>query len=300
MSQNVLIKPVRIYHCKILDIFKKICLNKEKLAKFKTVMAKKAFVDLGNLVTPSLLELYKEFTLDKLVFSSASDIGSGDVNCFDFKNLPMLSCKEVDWHRDWEGHTLLWVLESHGHILQVENQVSNKIISKELKFGDLICFNLDHQHRLITSDDSVSNSLFVTLSWDLYAFQLRNGYKIKKWEDIARILLKEKQLNTELQLSGLVNHFAKIPSKSVVLTQWERLPNSETEVLRECNKPLKTPYIWAKLSPYYSRFRVLPHTHSDQDHLNWFTLPSSRQQTYAKCKKQIEDYLSLGKHLVVQ
>lgn len=260
-------------------------------------MTKKAFVDLGNLVTPSLLELYKEFTLDKLVFSSASDIESGDINCFEFKNLPMLSCKEVDWHRDWEGHTLLWVLESHGHILQVENQVSKKIISKELKLGDLICFNLDYWHRLITSDDSV---LFVTLTWDLYALQLRNGYKIKKWEDIARILLKEKELSRVLNtaLNGLVNHFAKIPSKSVVLTQWERLPNSETEVLRECNKPLKTSYIWAKLSPYYSRFRVLPH--SEQDHLNWITLPSPRQQTYAKCKKQIEEFLSLGKHLVVQ
>lgn len=295
MSKNALIEPVRIYHCKILDNFKKICLNKEKLAKFKTVMPKKAFVDLGNLVTPSLLELYKEFTLDKSVFSSASEIESGDVNCFNFKNLPMLSCKEVDWHRDWEGHTLLWVLESHGHILQVENQVSKKIISKELKLGDLICFNFDYLHRLITSDDSV---LFVALTWELYALQLRNGYKIKKWEDIARILLKEKKLSTGL--NGLVNHFAKIPSKSVVLTHWERLPNSETEVLRECNKPLKTPYIWAKLSPYYSRFRVLPYTHSDQDHLNWFTLPSPRQQTYAKCKKQIEYYLSLGKHLVVQ
>lgn len=255
-------------------------------------MPKKAFVDLGNLVTPSLLELYEELSLDESVFSSASEIEFGDINCFKFKNLPMLSCKEVDWHRDWEGHTLLWVLESHGHILQVENPVSEKIISKELKFGDLICFNLNLAHRLITSDNSVSNSLFVTLSWDLYAFQLCNGYKIKKWEDIARILLKEKELSTD----GLVNHFAKIPAKSVVLSQWERLPNSETEVLRECNKPLKTPYIWAKLSPYYARFRVLPY--SQQDYLNWFTLPSPRQQNYDKCKKEIEE--NLGKHLVVQ
>lgn len=265
-------------------------------------MPKKAFVDLGNLVTPSLLELYEELSLDKSVFSFASEIESGDVNSFEFKNLPMLSCKEVDWHTDWEGHTLLWVLESHGHIFQVEIPVSEKIISKELKFGDLICFNLNLAHRLITSDDSVTNSLFVSLTWDLDALQLRNGYKIKKWEDIARILLKEKNLSRELELhlSGLVNHFAKIPSKSVVLTQWERLPNSETEVLRECNKPLKTPYIWAKLSPYYSRVRVLAHTHSDQDHLNWFTLPSPRQQTIEKCKKQIEGFLSLSKHLVLQ
>ena len=99
-------------------------------------------------------------------------------------------------------------------------------------------------------------------------------------------------------VNGLVNHFAKIPSKSVVLTQWERLPNSETEVLRECNKPLKTPYIWAKLSPYYSRFRVLPY--SEQDYLNWVKLPSPRQQNYGKCTKQIEEYLGLGQHLAVQ
>lgn len=259
-------------------------------------MTKRAFVDMGNLVTPSLLELYKEFTLDKSVFSSASEIESLYVNCFEFKNMPMLSCKEVNWHTDWEGHTLLWVLESHGHILQVENPVSEKIISKELKFGDLICFNLNLAHRLITSDDSVTNSLFVSLTWDLDALQLPNGFKIKKWEDIARVLIKDKIVISVS--NGLVNHFAKIPSKSVVLTQWERLPNSETEVLRECNKPLKTPYIWAKLSPYYSRFRVLPH--SDQDYLNWFTLPSPRQQTIEKCKKQIEGFLNLSKHLVLQ
>lgn len=259
-------------------------------------MPKKAFVDLGNLVTPSLLQLYEELTLDKSVYSFASKIDSGDVQSFDFKNLPMLSCLEVDWHRDWEGHTLLWVLKSHGHILQIENKVSGKIISKELKFGDLICFNLDLYHRLIISDDRVSNPLFVSLTWDLDAFQLPNGYKIKKWEDIARILLKERRVSAVL--NGLINHFAKIPSKSVVLTQWELLPKSETEVLRECNKPLKTPYIWAKLSPYYSRFRVLPY--SEQDYLNWYTLPSPRQQTYGECKKQIERYLSLGEHLDVQ
>jgi hypothetical protein len=269
---------------------------------------KKAFVDLGNLVTPSLLELYKELSLDKSVFSEASNIHSGDIYCFEFKNLPMLSCKEVDWHRDWEGHSLLWVLESHDHIFQLEDKVSEKIISKKLKFGDLICFNLDLQHRLISShssyiygygSDSVSNPLFVTLSWDLDAFQLPNGYKIKKWEDIARIVLKEEVKSTGFKgLDGLVNHFAKIPSKSVVLSQWERLPNSETQVLRECDKPLKTPYIWAKLSPYYSRFRVLPY--SEQDYLNWFTLPSPCQQNYERCKKQIEEYLGLGKHLSVQ
>lgn len=277
----------------MLDKLKKICLNKEKLAKSKIVMPKKAFVDLGNLVTPSLLELYKELFRDKSVFSEVSKIGYGDINTFEFKNLPMLSCKEVDWHRDWEGHTLLWVLESHGHILQLEDKVSEKIISKRLKFGDLIFFNLDLQHRLIVSD-SVSNPLFVTLTWDLDAFQLPNGCKIKKWEDIARILLKDKVVGR--RLNGLVNHFAKIPAKSVVLSQWERLPNSETEVLRECNKPLKTPYIWAKLSPYYARFRVLPY--SQQDYLNWFTLPSPRQQNYGKCKKEIEEIL--GKHLQVQ
>jgi len=261
---------------------------------------KKAFVDLGNLVTPSLLELYEELSLDNSVFSEASNIESEDIYSFEFKNLPMLSCKEVDWHRDWVGHTLLWVLESNGHILQLENK-----ISKKLKFGDLICFNLDIKHRLINSEskrrnsDSVSNPLFVTLTWDLDSFQLPNGYKIKKWEDIARILLKEKVGSTGFKgVNGLVNHFAKIPFKTVVLTQWERLPNSETEVLRECNKPLKTPYIWAKLSPYYSRFRVLPY--SEQDYLNWFKLPSPRQQNYGKCKKQIEEYLGLGKHLVVQ
>jgi len=255
-------------------------------------MTKKAFVDMGNLVTPSLLQLYKEFTLDKSVYSFASKIDLGDIQCFDFKNLPMLSCLEVDWHRDWEGHTLLWVLKSHGHILQIENKVSGKIISKELKFGDLICFNLDLEHQLITSDDSDSNSLFVSLSWNLDALQLPNGFRIKKWENIARILMKEKMVSTEL--IGLVNYFAKIPSKSVVLTQWERLPNSETEVLRECNKPLKPPYIWAKVSPYYSRIRVLPY--SEQDYRNWFTLPSY----CAKCKKQIEGFLGLSKHLVVQ
>lgn len=285
----------------MLDKFKKICFNEEKLEKSKIVMpTKKAFVDLGNLVTPSLLELYEALSLDKSVFSEASNIHSGDIYNFDFKNLPMLSCKEVDWHRDWEGHTFLWVLESHGHILQVEDKVSEKIISKELKFGDLICFNLDLEHRLINSDSvAVSNPLFVTLNWDLYAFQLPYGYKIKKWEDLARILLKEKVGSTGFKgVNGLVNHFAKIPSKSAVLTQWERLPNSETEVLRECNKPLKTPYIWAKLSPYYSRFRVLPY--SKQDYHNWFTLPSPRQQNYNRCKKQIEDYLGLGKHLQLQ
>lgn len=277
----------------MLDKLKKICLNKEKLAKSKIVMPKKAFVDLGNLVTPSLLELYKELFRDKSVFSEVSNIGYGDINTFEFKNLPMLSCKEVDWHRDWEGHTLLWVLESHGHIFQLEDKVSEKIISKRLKFGDLIFFNLDLQHRLIVSD-SVSNPLFITLTWDLDAFQLPNCCKIKKWEDIARILLKDKVVGR--RLNGLVNHFAKIPAKSVVLSQWERLPNSETEVLRECNKPLKTPYIWAKLSPYYARFRVLPY--SQQDYLNWFTLPSPRQQNYGKCKKEIEEIL--GKHLQVQ
>lgn len=261
-------------------------------------MSKKAFVDLGNLVTPSLLELYEELILDKSVFSDASEVEAGNSYSFDFKNLPMLSCKEIDWHRDWEAHTLLWVLQSHGHILQLENKISGKIFSKTLKFGDLICFNLDLQHRLIISD-SVSNPLFVTLTWDLDAFQLPNGYKIKKWEDIARILLKEKERSTGFKgVNGLVSHFAKIPSKSIVLTQWERLPNSETEVLRECNKPLKTPYIWAKLSPYYSRFRVLPY--SQQDYLNWFKLPSPRQQNYDRCKKQIEKNLGLGKHLVVQ
>ncbi len=145
-------------------------------------MSKKAFVDLGNLVTPSLRELYEELSLDKSVFSEASEIESGDIYCFDFKNLPMVSCKEVDWHRDWEEHSLLWVLESHGHIFQLENKDSGKIISKKLKFGDLICFNLELNHRLIISD-SVSNPLFVTLSWDLDAFQLPNGYNIKKWED---------------------------------------------------------------------------------------------------------------------
>lgn len=275
----------------MLDKLKKICLNREKLAKSKIVMPKKAFVDLGNLVTPSLLELYEELSLDKSVFSEASKVESGDVYCFDFKNLPMLSCKEVDWHRDWVGHSLLWVLESHGHILQLENKVT-----KKLKFGDLICFNLDLRHRLIISD-SVSHPLFVTLSWDLDAFQLPNGYKIKKWEDIARILLKEEVVSTGFKaLEGLVNHFAKISSKSVVLTQWERLPNSKTEVLRECNKPLKTPYIWAKLSPYYSRIRVLPY--SEQDYLNWFKLPSPLQQNYGRCKKQIEEYL--GNLLKVQ
>lgn len=275
----------------MLDKLKKICLNREKLAKSKIVMPKKAFVDLGNLVTPSLLELYEELSLDKSVFSEASKVESGDIYCFDFKNLPMLSCKEVGWHRDWVGHSLLWVLESHGHILQLENKVT-----KKLKFGDLICFNLDLRHRLIISD-SVSHPLFVTLSWDLDAFQLPNGYKIKKWEDIARILLKEEVVSTGFKgLEGLVNHFAKISSKSVVLTQWERLPNSKTEVLRECNKPLKTPYIWAKLSPYYSRIRVLPY--SEQDYLNWFKLPSPLQQNYGRCKKQIEEYL--GNHLKVQ
>lgn len=277
----------------MLDKLKKICFNREKLAKSKIVMPKKAFVDLGNLVTPSLLELYKELFLDKSAFSEASKIGSGDINTFEFKNLPMLSCKEVGWHRDWEGYSLLWVLESHGHILQLEDNVSEKIISKRLKFGDLICFNLDLQHRLIISD-SISNPLFVTLTWDLDAFQLPNGCKIKKWEDIARILIKDKVVGR--RLNGLVNHFAKIPAKSVVLSQWERLPNSETEVLRECNKPLKTPYIWAKLSPYYARFRVLPY--SQQDYLNWFTLPSPRQQNYGKYKKEIEE--NLGKHLQVQ
>ncbi len=283
----------------MLDKLKKICLNREKLEKSKIVMpTKKAFVDLGNLVTPSLLELHEELSLDKSVFSEASNIESEEIYSFEFKDLPMLSCKEVDWHRDWVGHTLLWVLESNGHILQLENK-----ISKELKFGDLICFNLDMKHRLINieskrrNSDSVSNPLFVTLTWDLYAFQLPYGYKIKKWEDIARILLKEKVGSTGFKgVNGLVNHFAKIPSKPVVLTQWERLPNSETEVLRECNKPLKTPYIWAKLSPYYSRFRVLPY--SEQDYLNWFKLPSPRQQNYDKCKKQIEEYL--GEHLTVQ
>lgn len=280
----------------MLDKLEKICLNREKLAKSKIVMSKKAFVDLGNLVTPSLRELYEELSLDKSVFSEASEIESGDIYCFDFKNLPMLSCKKVDWHRDWEEHSLLWVLESHGHIFQLENKDSGKIISKKLKFGDLICFNLDLNHQLIISD-SVSNPLFVTLSWDLDAFQLPNGYNIKKWEDIARILLKEKVASRGFKgLNGLVNHFAKLPSKGVVLTQWERLPNSETEVLRECNKPLKTPYIWAKLSPYYSRFRVLPY--SEKDYLNWFKLPSPRQQNYDRCKKQIEEYL--GEHLTVQ
>jgi hypothetical protein len=282
----------------MLDKIKKICQNREKLEKSKKIMSKKAFVDLGNLVTPSLLELYEELILDKSVFSDASEVEAGNSYSFDFKNLPMLSCKEIDWHRDWEAHTLLWVLQSHGHILQLENKISGKIISKTLKFGDLICFNLDLQHRLIISD-SVSNPLFVTLTWDLDAFQLPNGYKIKKWEDIARILLKEKERSTGFKgVNGLVSHFAKIPSKSIVLTQWERLPNSETEVLRECNKPLKTPYIWAKLSPYYSRFRVLPY--SQQDYLNWFKLPSPRQQNYDRCKKQIEKNLGLGKHLVVQ
>lgn len=251
-------------------------------------MYKKAFVDFGNLVTPSLLGLYEELTCNESVFSVASAIEVGNLYSFEFKNLPILSCIEVDWHRDWEGHTLLWVLESHGHILEIENK-----LSKELKVGDLICFNLDLEHRLILKNNA-SSPLFVTLTWDLDNFQLPKGYKIKKWEDIARILIREKFVNQGIY--GIVNHFTKSPSKSVVLCQWERLLNSDTEVLREYNKPLKTPYIWAKLSPYYSRFRVLPY--SEQDHLNWFKLPSPRQQTYSKCKEQIEQ--SLGQHLQIQ
>ena len=259
-------------------------------------MSKNAFVDFGNLVTPSLLGLYDELTRNKSVFSEVSTIEEpGDIHTFEFKNLPIISCIEVDWHRDWVGHTLLWVLESHGHIFQIENKSSKglKVLSKELKVGDVICFNLDLEHRLILKGNP-SSPLFVTLTWDLDNFQLPKGYKIKKWEDIARILMKEKLVTTGLY--GIANHFTKSPSKSVVLCQWERLPNSETEVLRECNKPLKTPYIWAKLSPYYSRFRVLPY--SDQDHLNWYKLPSPRQQNYAKCKTQIVEHLA--KHSLVQ